>query len=218
MTTSGATRENGQDYFRTPRLRVRPFAPTDVGAFVDYRARPDVARYQSWSDYTLPQGRALIESMQGASPGVPGRWHQFALDERTGGGGGLGGLVGDVALKVSDSEPTTAELGVTIAPDFQGNGYGSEAVRGLIDFAFGTLTLRRLVAVADARNEPAAALLRRVGMREEAHFRENVFFKGAWGSEFLFAILRAEWDEREPRAPTPVHAPVSARGRRSTGP
>ena len=25
------------------------------------------------------------------------------------------------------------------------------------------------------------------------HFHENVFFKGAWGSEFLFAVLDHEW-------------------------
>ena len=30
-------------------------------------------------------------------------------------------------------------------------------------------------------------------MRREAHFHENVFFKGAWGSEFLFAMLEREW-------------------------
>jgi RimJ/RimL family protein N-acetyltransferase len=36
-------------------------------------------------------------------------------------------------------------------------------------------------------------LLERVGMRREAHFVENVFFKGAWGSEFLLAMLAREW-------------------------
>ena len=27
-------------------------------------------------------------------------------------------------------------------------------------------------------------------------FIENVFFKGKWGSEFQYAMLRREWDER----------------------
>lgn len=31
------------------------------------------------------------------------------------------------------------------------------------------------------------------GARREAHFVENVFFKGSWGSEFSFAILGREW-------------------------
>ena len=47
-------------------------------------------------------------------------------------------------------------------------------------------------------SEPAAAaaLLRRVGFRREAHFIQNSWYKGAWGDEFLFAILHSEWEER----------------------
>ena len=175
-------------FFESPRLRARPFTPADLDEFVAYRADPDVARYQGWSDYTTESGRALIASMQDLSPGVPGAWYQFALEERT-----APGLVGDLALKVDEHEPREAELGFTLAPAYQGRGYGTEAVRGLLDYAFGTLGLHRVVAVTDALNAPAAALLARAGLRREAHFLENVFFKGAWGSEFLFAVLEREW-------------------------
>jgi RimJ/RimL family protein N-acetyltransferase len=175
-------------FFETPRLRVRPFAPADLEAFVAYRAHPDVERYQSWSSYTLERGRALIESMQRLRPGVPGQWYQFALEERAG-----GTLVGDLACKVNESEPREAEVGFSLAPEQQGKGYGTEALRALLGYAFGTLGLHRVTAVTDALNAPAAALLDRVGMRREAHFHENVYFKGAWGSEFLFAMLDREW-------------------------
>ncbi len=179
-------------FFETHRLIVRPFTHGDLEAFVAYRADPDVARYQSWSGYTLELGRSLIESMQGARPGLPGSWYQFALEERAG-----GALVGDLALKVDESEPREAEIGFTLAPAQQGKGYGTEALQALLDYAFGTLGLHRVTAVTDALNAPAAALLERVGMRREAHFHENVFFKGAWGSEFLFAILNREWTEQQ---------------------
>ena len=52
-------------FFETPRLRARAFTLADLDEFVAYRADPDVARYQSWSDYTAGAGRALIASMQG---------------------------------------------------------------------------------------------------------------------------------------------------------
>lgn len=178
-------------YFDTARLRARAFSPTDVEAFVAYRADADVARYQSWSDYTMDLGVALVEEMQLAQPGVPGEWYQFALEDRT-----AGTLVGDLALKVDEDEPRVAEVGFTLAPQHQGKGYGTEALRGLLGFAFESFELHRIVAVTDALNAPAAALLERVGMRREAHLVENVFFKGAWGSEFLFAILEREWAER----------------------
>jgi RimJ/RimL family protein N-acetyltransferase len=179
--------------FRTARLRARPMHEGDLGAFVAYRADPEVARFQSWSDYTLDDGRALLASMEGRRLGTPGRWFQLALEEQA-----HGCLVGDLASKVSGSEPREMEVGFTLAPAHQGKGYGAEALRGLLDVAFGTLGLHRVIAVTDALNAPAAALLARVGMRREAHFQENVFFKGGWGSEFLFAMLEHEWSRLPP--------------------
>jgi RimJ/RimL family protein N-acetyltransferase len=175
-------------FFETARLRARRFSPVDVPAFVAYRADPEVARYQSWSDFTTERGAAFVESLQRAEPGVPGEWYQFALEDRS-----TGVLVGDLALKVDLDEPRTAEVGFTLAREHQGQGYGAEALRGLLGFAFETFALHRVVAVTDALNAPAAAMLERVGFRREGHFHENVFFKGAWGSEYLFAILEREW-------------------------
>ncbi len=177
-----------RSFFETPRLCARPFAFDDLEQFVAYRQHPDVERFQSWSDYTLEQGRSLIESMHGLRPGVPGEWYQIALEARAD-----EALVGDLALKVDASEPSEAEVGFTLAPTQQGKGYATEALHALLGYAFESLALHRIIAVTDALNEPAAALLQRAGMRREAHFVENVFFKGAWGSEFLFAMLAREW-------------------------
>jgi RimJ/RimL family protein N-acetyltransferase len=179
-------------FFESPRLRVRALGDADVEAFVAYRADPDVARYQSWSDYTLEQGLALVASMRGAAPGVPGEWLQLALEARSD-----GALVGDLAFKVDIDEPREAEVGFTLAPGHQGLGYATEALGGFLDWAFPTFGLHRVIAVTDALNAPAAALLERVGMRREAHFVENIFFKGAWGSELQFAVLEHEWATRE---------------------
>ena len=33
-----------------------------------------------------------------------------------------------------------------------------------------------------------------IGFRQEGHFIENIFFKGKWGSEFQYAMLKREWD------------------------
>jgi len=176
-------------FFTTERLTVRAMRPSDVEAFVAYRSDPEVARYQSWSDYTLEQGRSLVDDMQALRPGIPGEWVQLALDD------GTGTLVGDLATCVDADEHRQLEVGFTLAPEHQGKGYATEALRGLLDHAFATLAMHRVVAVTDARNDAAAALLRRVGFRQEAHFRDNVFFKGAWGSELLFAVLETEWDD-----------------------
>jgi RimJ/RimL family protein N-acetyltransferase len=173
-------------FFETPRLVVRAMGPGDVEAFVAYRADPDVARYQSWDGFTTEDGRRLVAEMQDLRPGRPGEWYQLAVEAD-------GVLVGDLATHVDEHEHRQLEVGFTLAPEHQGKGYGTEALRGLLTYAFGTLDVHRAVAITDARNDAAAALLTRVGFRQEAHFVDNVFFKGAWGSELLFAMLESEW-------------------------
>jgi RimJ/RimL family protein N-acetyltransferase len=36
-------------------------------------------------------------------------------------------------------------------------------------------------------------LLEKLGFRREAHLIENIFFKGAYGSEYHYALLEREW-------------------------
>jgi RimJ/RimL family protein N-acetyltransferase len=189
-------------YLSTARLHVRRFTSADAAVFSAYRADPDVARYQSWSDFTVDQGIALVESMRHLELGTPGEWYQLALEDRS-----RRVLVGDLACKVSSAERREMEIGFTLAPEEQGRGYATEALQGLLDHAFTQLGLHRVVAVTDARNTTAAALLRRIGMRQEGHLVENVFFKGEWGSELLFAKLARDHDPA-PSNPAPDPSPL----------
>jgi RimJ/RimL family protein N-acetyltransferase len=118
-------------------------------------------------------------------------WFRFAIEAAE------GTLLGDCMLQVREDDPRQAEIGFTLALGYQGRGYATEAVRALLDYGFRTLGLHRVVAVTDARNDAAARLLQRIGMRREAHFIQNVWYKGAWGDEFSFALLREEWLARE---------------------
>jgi RimJ/RimL family protein N-acetyltransferase len=181
-------------YFETERLVARSFVEADVEAFAAYRGDPDVARYQSWSDFTLDDARELVGSLQGEQPGVPGDWFQIALESRA-----ESVLVGDLAFHVDADEPRQAEIGFTLAPAQQGRGYGTEAAAGLLDWAFPRFGLHRVIAVADVLNSGSSALLERLGFRREAHLVENVFFKGAWGSEYQYAVLEREWSARGTR-------------------
>ena len=42
----------------------------------------------------------------------------------------------------------------------------------------------------------SAGLMERLGMRREAHFRENELVKGAWSDELVYAMLASEWSAR----------------------
>ena len=170
------------------RLILRRFKDSDLAPFMAYRNDPEVARYQSWDSCDEREARAFIEEMQSAQPGVPGEWFQFAIESKQ-----TRSLVGDCGLRVEEHEPYRAEIGFTLAREHQGRGFALEAVSIVLDYAFDPLGLLRVVAIADCRNAPSWALLERVGMRREGHFLENVWFKGGWADEYLYAVLKDEW-------------------------
>lgn len=173
-------------FIESPRLILRRFADADLRPFLAYLNDPPVARYQSWESYTEQEARAVIEQQKTRSPGEPGQWFTFALELKE-----TGALVGHVALSVKDERQ--AEIGFTTARAFHGRGLASEAAARVLDYAFTEMNLRRVTAVTDVENVKSAALLERLGMRREGHFVENIWFKGRWGSEYLYAILRDEW-------------------------
>jgi len=170
------------------RLWIRRFEDSDLAPFMAYRNDPEVARYQSWDSCDEQEARAFIREIGSTQPGVPGEWFQFAIASKE-----TGDLIGDCALRVDEHEPYRAEIGFTLARESQGRGFASEAVSRLLDYAFDTLGLHRVVAIADCRNAPSVALLERLGLRREGHFVENVWFKGGWADEYLYAVLKDEW-------------------------
>ncbi len=170
------------------RLIIRRFRPVDASAFAAYRSDPEVARYQAWDcPFSLAQAERFIESVRNQAPGAPGSWFQFAVAIPP-----SGPLIGDCALRATRSDPRQAELGFTFATTYQGQGYASEAVATVLQYAFGTLALHRVFAITDVRNGAAHRLLERLRFRREGHFLHNSWIKGEWSSEFLYAQLQEE--------------------------
>ena len=168
----------------TKRLRLRPFTRADLEAFAAYRSDPEVARYQSWTPpYTMEEAEAFFAPQERATPGAPGVWSQLAIERRD-----TPGILGDCAFQVLEDDPKQAQIGVTLSQAAQGHGYATEAISRLLDHLLHTLGLHRVTATCDAENDACARLLERVGMQREAHFVENIWFKGAWGSEYVYAI------------------------------
>ncbi|MFI2708002.1 GNAT family N-acetyltransferase, partial [Nocardioides sp. CER28] len=104
-----------------------------------------------------------------------------------------GRLAGDVMLFWHSEEHRSGELGYQLHPDHWGRGYATEAGRAALGLAFEELGLHRVIARIDAENPGSAAVLRRLGMRQEAVLHENEWFKGRWSTEIDFAMLDREW-------------------------
>ena len=172
---------------RTPRLHLRPLTPDDIPAIAHYRDDPEVSRHQSWDRYTNDDARALVESVAGCTPGTPGQWFQWGITRAD------GLLLGDCGLKILGDEPRLGQIGYTLGRAHQRQGYATEAVRAVLDLAFARLGLHRVSASVDADNHASLALLERLGLRREAHFKRSEWFKGAWVDDIVYAVLRDEW-------------------------
>jgi RimJ/RimL family protein N-acetyltransferase len=171
---------------KSDRLLLRRFAAADLLPFVAYLNDPVVARYQSWESYTDEQAARLIEGQANVEPSELGKWFTFAAELKN-----EALLIGHVALKMLDQQQ--AEIGFTFARAHQGKGLAFEATCLVLDYLFTELDLHRVIAIADCENERSVALLKRLGMRQEGHFIQNIWFKGKWGDEYLYAILKDEW-------------------------
>jgi len=86
-----------------------------------------------------------------------------------------------------------AEVFYAINKDFWNRGYGSEALLGLLQFAFETLGLHRVVAYCDAENLASKRILEKAQMRLEAHFLKDRLRNGEWKDGLGFALLKEEF-------------------------
>lgn len=168
---------------RTERLLLRRLVAADAAPIAAYRSVPEVARYQSWHTFTPEDAERLIAEQRAVVPNTPGTWLQLAIVADR--------VIGDCGLHFIDD--AQVELGITLDPAYQGKGYAAEGLRAVLDHLFGALGKHRVVATTDAENAAAVALFSRLGFRREAHYVRNVWFKGRWGDEFLFAVLAEEW-------------------------
>jgi RimJ/RimL family protein N-acetyltransferase len=175
----------------TERMRLRPYRFDDFDAFHEMHSREEVARYLPWRTPDLAASRRALGRHQEMRLEKDGDAITLAGEDRD-----TGRLVGEFVLFLRGRERAGGELGYVLHPDFQRRGLATEGAEHLLAIAFGPLDLRRVVARLDARNTASAAVLRRLGMRHEAHLVQNELFKGEWSDEDDFAILRSEWEAR----------------------
>jgi len=176
----------------TARLSLRPYTSDDLEPLHDMFGREDVCRYLRWEPMDLDAAGALLERrVKQGQIGGPGEGLLVAADERA-----TGRMIGELMLQVTDDENRQGEIGWSFHPDAQGKGYATEGARELLRLGFEDVGLHRIKAESDARNVASLRLMERLGMRREAHFREDEFLKGEWTDSIVYAILETEWRDQ----------------------
>jgi RimJ/RimL family protein N-acetyltransferase len=177
----------------THRLTLRRYIDTDYDDLLGLQSSPDVTRFLLYEPRTPEQ---VKESLAGRLADVPmdtdGQALTVAVILRE-----TGQHVGEVTLFVQSAEHRTGEIGFVFHPDFHGRGFAAEASIEVLRLGFEELGMHRIIGRLDARNTGSAKLLKRLGLRQEAHFVKNEFLKGEWTDELVFALLAEEWKLRQ---------------------
>jgi RimJ/RimL family protein N-acetyltransferase len=106
--------------------------------------------------------------------------------------------VGCIDLHAMDLTNGGCGLGILIGdPADTSHGYGSDAIRALVDFAFGELRLERVWLDVFDDNGRARRLYERLGFVHEATFRRGQFRRGRYVDVHRLAALRGELPPRD---------------------
>ena len=174
---------------KTDRLILRPFEKSDLKDVLAYLSLPDMQRYLDWKARDNSEATSAFDAMRKEVRLMrPGDILTLAVVRKSD-----GVVMGHVALKWTDATAAQAELRFAMAPAFRRQGYASEAIQAVMKYGFDKHRLHRVFARTAGHNEASARLLKKMGMRLEAHYREHALFQGEWDEELHFAILDREW-------------------------
>lgn len=168
----------------TERLIIRRFSEYDGDDLYEYFSNPRVLEFEPFKPFTKDE--AYGEAKRRADDE---RFLAVCLKN--------GKLIGNLYFSEGDFE--TWEVGYVFNEKYWGKGYASESLRALMQHAFSSLNVRRIIAQCDPKNIRSWELLERVGMRREGNLIQNIFFftdeKGnpIWKDTYEYGILKSEY-------------------------
>jgi RimJ/RimL family protein N-acetyltransferase len=174
----------------TPRLFMKPLQLQDTHGMYAYRSDPEVARYQSWRPVKEKEVEAFILKYGNGRINVVDSWCQIGVYRKD-----TQELIGDVGMHFLPPDAQQVEIGFTVSPRHQRQGYAAEAVNALLSYLFEYLNKHRIIASVDPRNTASIALLEKMKMRKEAHHVQSIWTPEGWGDDIIYAVLREEWQK-----------------------
>jgi RimJ/RimL family protein N-acetyltransferase len=98
-------------------------------------------------------------------------------------------------------------IGISIASEYQGQGYGSEAIKWILNWAFQMAGLHRVGIGGFSYNPGALKLYERLGFVYEGREREAVWYDGGWHDYVFFGMLEGESRVRNEKEKSETGAP-----------
>lgn len=171
------------------KVVLRPFEPGDLEALEGFAKSPTAQRYMALPVRDGAELRTHLDSLLAmrrlTRPGDILAMAALAPGQTV--------ALGQVSLVWTDATASQAELRFAFAPEGYEAGLDRAALKAALDIAFEELSLHRVLVRTSARHQRTVRLLKQLGLRLEAHFREHALYQGEWDEEMHFAILDREW-------------------------
>lgn len=169
----------------TERLIIRDMGPEDESDFVAISQDQKYQRFYNKADCDPEKYRELTRLFIQQAQEKPRKAYQLAVELTQ-----TGAFIGTVCLRLeSDNQ---ASMGCGLSRQYQCQNLMQEAASALMRFAFETLNVHRIYAETISENKAAIRLCKQLGMRKEALFKENRYFKGRWWDTVVLAMLGSE--------------------------
>lgn len=173
------------------RVRLRAIERSDIPLFVRWFNDPDVLQYLAMY---IPMSEAAEERWFDAQL-EDEKSHVFVMETLE------GVAIGNLGLFDIDWKNRSAACGVSICEKaYWDQGYGADALRTLLRFAFGEMNLNRIYLSVYDFNARAIRCYEKIGFSHEGRLRQSRFTGGRYVDELVMSMLRREWDvgEEEP--------------------
>ena len=181
--------------FRSDRLIYRAIEPTEDEAFFLKLDADGVAYRNSNSLLCKPQSKKNVaDSMKHIEECLLGVMICLPATDAD----AAPTTVGCITLLSPEQRSSgswSSTIGIDIIGPHQGQGYGSEAIRWALDWAFDTAGLHRVTIEAFEYNDGAKRLYEKIGFKYEGCVREMFWHAGRWWDDLHYGIIDREWRE-----------------------
>lgn len=169
----------GPAFLDGDRLTLRAVTDDDYEFLARHRNRPSVRRNIGQDDpMTAADIGEMIEGSDDSAAFLP------CVD---------GGPVGYAWAFSIDEGDSRATIGYWIVPEERGNGYATETVDLLAEWAFVDRGLHRLEARVFEGNDASARVLEKVGFVREGTLRKPYRIRGEFVDADIYGLLAREW-------------------------
>ena len=167
----------------TQRLLLNPISIDHAEAIYSYRSDSITNRYQGWIPQDIEDVRSFIERQVSTEMNVNGTWFQFVVILKE-----TGEVIGDMGLHFIGSENDEVELGCTLANEYQGQGYATEALKEVISYIFNKLDKNRIIATITPANTRSINLFERLNFKLETFSRDGKMQNESQTDDLLYAL------------------------------